>query len=126
MTTPTPHSVAAKRAWSRAAGDLPHDLYIVYANGGQCVYIGCAWNWEDRFVGHFFAMKMGWPRNFDYIDVYTFPTRAEARNAEAWAIWLLQPVENKQHKSKAPVGNRWEREIATVADLVTEPTAAAS
>jgi len=82
---------------------LKHEVYIVYGLNGECLYAGMTWCFEERLYLHQISWKHHWPHgDYSHIDVTQVASRGQAREGEAWAIWLLQPTENKNGKKRPP------------------------
>lgn len=73
----------------------PHWLYRAFDADGELLYIGCSLNPTARIDHH--AITKVWWELVRTITLETFPTKAEARAAEAAAVKAERPLYNVTH-----------------------------
>lgn len=76
----------------------PHWVYRVFDADDALLYIGCSLNPAQRLDGH--AVSKVWWEFVRSITVESYPTKAEARVAEAAAIAAEKPRYNIKHKGE--------------------------
>ncbi len=86
-----------------AVGGDPADVYIAWAADGECLYVGCSFDAVFRLYTHETGTQSPWVAECAHVDYTEFDWREDALDAEAWAIWLLQPRYNVRGKAK-PMG----------------------
>ena len=86
----------------------PHSVYRLWAADGTLLYIGCASDVEHRVYMHRFTYTMVdaflIQQHYDHHTSEVYPTKLEARAAEAAAIKAERPIFNRQHNP-----TRWRR-----------------
>lgn len=91
-----------------AEDEAPHYLYRLFTADGQLLYIGVAFNVEQRVYMHRATrVCSGWDviwREYDHHTSERYATKSEARAAERAAITREAPLLNRQHNPK-----RWRR-----------------
>lgn len=78
---------------SRGVSKLPHDVYRVFAAGGELLYVGCSVNVFNRLREH--KAYAGWWHLAHTGTVHRYPNRAHALSIEAEAIRSESPTANK-------------------------------
>lgn len=108
VVTPWP----ARRPHPQELLDCEHDVYCLYDEDDNLLYVGMTWNMKRRFNNHA-APRSGspwWPDVRRY-DVRIVPNRAAAEALEQELIWSLGPICNQPTpKDLAEFGREWSRE----------------
>lgn len=83
--------------------ERPHYVYRLYDRQSRLLYIGCAEDVEDRLYHHLSLCNLGngvaegLHFRLSHYTTWRYPTRWEARRAEADAIGAEAPLLNKIH-----------------------------
>jgi DNA-binding transcriptional regulator YhcF (GntR family) len=80
--------------------DRSTTLYRYFDAKGELLYIGIAYDVDERKKGHARTASDSWYPLIAKRDVQFFPTRAEAEDAEARAIRAEKPRYNRRHVTK--------------------------
>jgi excinuclease UvrABC nuclease subunit len=83
-----------------AIGGDPASVYIAWSASGECLYVGCTFDVFFRLYTHETGTPSPWVAEAAHVDFTEFDWRADALDAEALAIWLLQPRYNVRGKAK--------------------------
>jgi hypothetical protein len=74
--------------------DIEHTVYIAYSEDGDCLYVGCSVDAEQRIASHRSTSEW-WPYAYRYEYLYA-PTRAEGFALERATIARLRPLFNQR------------------------------
>ncbi|AXH49046.1 G-I-Y Y-I-G endonuclease [Gordonia phage Ecliptus] len=94
----------------RRISNLPHDLYKVYDDTGELLYVGVTVDVKTRLKGH--RRYAAWYERVGHIKVWVYPDRMSALDEEARCIAEEHPQHNVTPESRKSEHHRREPEAS--------------